>query len=341
MIRQKVSVRFWALTALLFLGFAATFYFLVGRTTQTSIIDQFMAREQVLARSEASNLHAFFDVFGESLAVLGQAGSIRSRNEATIRDMDVFTQQWKKTQFIGGILLTGPKGTVRFNSNVLSTHDTGAIIADRDYFTWARDEATVGAVFVGKPVISRLGASRGQTIIPVATPVYDKGQFQGVLATSVELQPLTQHYLGLMNVSPSTEVYLLDTQGTFLYASPDDSVLGTNALEQLQQHSFLGSQPILDHLQAALAHPQEGKIQAGYFNQNANGLGIRLLVYTPVSVGNQTWLLVMAAPIQEALALVPTLYWQSAAVFGLGVLLILILGILIARNTQKTLSKES
>lgn len=82
--------------------------------------------------------------------------------------MDAFVEQWGKSGVIGGVVLTDRAGVVRFNSNVTGISDTGESLADRDYFSLAKSQKGPGEYFVGQPVVSRLGATKGKVIIPVA-----------------------------------------------------------------------------------------------------------------------------------------------------------------------------
>lgn len=101
----------------------------------------------------------------------------------------------------------------------------GGSLGDRDYFTWAKTNPEPNEYFVGQPVINRLGASKGQIIIPVAAAVYKNRVLNGAVVTSVELVPLAQKYLELMKVSDISQVYLISKQGKLLYSNslPDDA----------------------------------------------------------------------------------------------------------------------
>ena len=246
---------------------------------------------QVLARSQASGLTSYFNVRGNSLAALARSG--------TTADMEIFVEQWAKKGITVGVILTDENGVVRFNVNVLGTSDAGGSVADRDYFRWAKTSGKEGAFFVGQPVISRLGASKGKVIVPVASPVYRTGEFRGVVVAAVELTPLTKRYLELMKISDSTEVYLLNQEGDLLYA-PTADVMGENVFEVLQARPFVGSKYLAGRLKSVLESGGEGKLWLVYRSPRSDSLQLRLGAYSPVAADGQKWLLVVTSPLEEA-----------------------------------------
>lgn len=274
-------------------------YLLFGKQINRAITNQFFYRQRVLARSEASNLTSFFQAFGRAMVTLSHQDSIAAQDASTESDLDNFMTQWKNDKFVSGILYADATGKVIFDSNVQGTHALGAVMTDRDYYYWGKNQAHPDEYYLGKAVISRLGASKGNMIIPVAVAAGSGSTFKGVLTAAVDLQTLTQHYLGLLQVSPSTEVYLLDQKGIFLFSNSAPSLRGVNVFDQLDQHPFLGSEQIVDALRAELAHPVEGVRETAYLNPQTNALGVRLIVYEPVKVSNQTWVLVMETPVQD------------------------------------------
>src|SRR3989344_3032300 len=88
----------------------------------------------------------------------------------------------------------------------------------------------------GEPVSSRLGATKGQLIVPVAGAVYDgESGFVGALTASVKLKPLTERYLALMKVSDETDVYLTNQRGELLYSTSAADAVGSSVFELLPE----------------------------------------------------------------------------------------------------------
>ncbi len=315
-----LPARIWALGLFLIVVLGAAFYLVLAQTTNSTNTQQLLRREQTVARAESSNITSFFQVFGESMAVLSQLKSVQFPNGQILEDMDAFVGQWKDTNLIGGVLLTDVNGLVKFNSNVLGTRDTGISLADRDYFLWAKNNAKEGEHFMGKPVVSRLGGSKGQYIIPVAAPVFQNGVFIGVLAASVELKPLTEHFLGLLKVSDQTDTFLIDQNGKILYDPKFDDI-GKNVSETLG-----------NNIKGILGTTQEGTLQTSYLDPISGKNEDHLIAYSPVLLSSQKWVLVMGAPIQNLWNITTPIHIKQIAVLTLVILTVLLFGLIVARE---------
>lgn len=319
---RTLPARVFGIGLLLIAGIALAFYLVLARGAKSSVTEQLLAKEQTVARAEASNIVSFFKVFGDSMVVLSQLTSIDRRDSQTLQDMDAFVKKWRDTDLIGGIVLTNSSGIAEFNSNVLGTRDTGVSLADRDYFLWAKNKPKEGEYFVGKPVFSRLGGSKGQLIVPAAAPVYQKGIFTGVMAASVKLQPLTNRFLGLMKVSDQTDVFLIDQDGNMLYNSVSNN-LESNISE------LFGN-----NIKNILNTTQEGNFEATIVNPKSGRSEDRLVAYSPVSLGNQNWLLIMASPIHGVVDLTTPFYIREISILILVSLTILLFGVIVAREVE-------
>ena len=302
-------------------GLGAVFYLVLFREAESAITQQMLRREQVIARAGAANVVSFFQVFGNSIAVLAQLSSMERRDAKTVHDLDAFVEQWRGSDLVGGVALTDRDGLVLLNSNVLGTSDAGASLADRDYFLWAKNSSEEGKYFVGQPVNSRLGTTEGQLIVPVAAPVFQKGEFSGVAVASVKLRPLTERYLNLMKISDRTEIYLIDSRGKLLYSSVPDAV-------DLNISELLG-----DNVTNALDTAQEGKLHATYVNPKSGKPEDHLIAYSPIFLGGQNKLLIISSTGQNSAD--PTAFQiRQTAILILASLTILLFGIIVARENK-------
>ncbi|MFZ3301267.1 MAG: cache domain-containing protein [Microgenomates group bacterium] len=261
---------------LFIIGLCLGMYFLVARNATNTVKRAILQRQQILVRAESGNITSFFQVFGDSIAFLSQLPTIWKLDANTAKDLDIFVEQWRDSGVVSGIALTDSKGIVLFNSNIEGTHDTGISLSDRDYFIWAKQKPKDSEYFVGKPVVSRLGASKGGMIVPVASAIYNNGVLKGVLVASVRLDSLTKNYIDLMQVSDLTEVYLLDQSGKVIYKNN-----ATNTLPDGHEFS--------SHLEKILKHKEEGKLESDE----------HLLAYSNIGLNDQNWLLIMATPTYE------------------------------------------
>ncbi len=324
-----LSIRSWCLGLLLIAGLGAVFYLVLFRGAESTITQHLLSREQIIARAETDNVKSFFQVFGGSIAALTQLNSMEHWDAKTVQDLDVFVEQWRSSNLVGGVVLTDRNGLAQFNSNVLGVPEVGVSLADRDYFLWAKNSLKRGKYFVGQPVNSRLGPTKGQIIIPVAAPLYQKGAFAGVVVASVKLQPLAENYLKLMKVSNDLmEVYLIDKYGKVLY-SPVPEAVGRDASE------LLG-----DNIKNALSTTQEGKLRAIYLDPKSGQPEDHLIVHSSISLGDQKWLLIISSSISQNIAdLTTSVQIRQTAVLILVSLTILLFGIIAAKEskTQKSL----
>ena len=313
----------------------ATFYLFLGLGAKTSLTNQLLSKQQVLARAEAGNVTSFFQVFGDSVAVLSQLKTITSSNSA-IWSLDSFTEQWRDSGLVYGIALTDGSGVVRFNSNVSEVSEEISL-SDRDYFLWAKGGPEAGEYFVGTPVISRLGTSKDQPVIPVAAPVYQNGTFAGVLVAEVGLHPLTKHYLNLMKVTDSTDIFLITKNGTLLYSNSFHSGIDVNLFDFLKTNSFSGSKALSDNLKNALNASGEGRLEISYSDSRTGRVESHAMAYSSIDLGGQQWLLVMASPAQDIWDLTIPLYIRLIVLMVLVAVTVFAFGIIAVKEVQKRL----
>lgn len=315
------------------------FYFILGQETNTFATKEFLGKQQILSRAESSNIASFFDTFGNSIAVLSQTDSVKNHDENLNDSLNLFTNQWKKTNVIGGVVFINKDGIVEFDSNILNLPDTGVSLDDRDYFTWAKNNPKLGTYFVGNAVVSRVGASKGQTIIPIAAAVYQNNIFVGVVAASVELRPLTKSYLETMKVSDGTDVYLINNDGQLLYSSSiADLSTTSNIFDSLQKNPFIGSDVINNNLKKILANKSEGSTITALLDSKSHQSEDHFVTYSPVLFNNQSWIVVMASPTQE-MQIMP-IYLRITALLVLVSITIFAFGIFTVRETKSTSKKD-
>lgn len=311
--------RVWQLGIVLTVLLGLLFYFVLGRSTKKTTTELVQKEQLTLTRAEASNLVSFFQVFGDSLAVLAQSNGLEQKDTTTVNNMDAFVEQWRDSGIVGGIILTNSKGVVEFNSNVLEHPDVGASIADLGYFAWAKKQKGEGEYFVGKPVVGRLGASKGQVIIPVASPVFKNGSFVGVLAAAVRLEPLASRYLELMKVSDMTHVYLLDENSDVLYRNSLSVMVGSNISEHLGESAK-------DMLKA----DSEGQIQTKE----------HLIVNVPVLLDDHHWMLVTASDVHGLHETNEPIYMKQGAILLFAYLTVLSFGIISTQEISNIRRKK-
>lgn len=128
----------WGLGFILIAALAIVFYLALGSKAKSLLSSRLLDHQQTLARAQASNVASFFQVFGESIATLSDSSDITNSSTNTQATLEHFVAQWQGSDMVGGIVLTDQNGLVQFNANISGTQDTGASLADRDYFIWAK-----------------------------------------------------------------------------------------------------------------------------------------------------------------------------------------------------------
>ena len=322
MLLKILPARTWLYGFLIMFGLSLFFYAVLGWGAKHSITQQVLKREQTLVRAQAGNITSFFQIFGESIAIFSHLSSLNERNEETIQDMDAFMDKWGDRGLVAGIVLTDSDGVVRFNSNVSGTRDLGASLADRGYFAWAQDSTSRETYIIGEPVVSKLGASKGQVIVPVVSPIYLDESFSGVVAASVILKPLTERNLDLLRVSDETNVYLVDQSGNILYNSSTPSFLGANIFNDFEDNLFTRSQALDDLVRNIFSKTEAGKLR----------IQDQLVAFSPVVLSNQKWLLVTASPSREVNDVLNPIYLRQTSVLVVTFLTFMLFGIIAARS---------
>ena len=335
MILKMLPKRMWLFWLLLVLGLGLIFYLVLERGVDSTTTQQVLRREQALARAEASNIMTFFQMFGNSIAVFAQLASTEDRNANLVRNMDEFVDQWRDSGLIGGILLTDKEGVVQFNSNVLGTRDLGTSLSDRDYFIWAEEQSKEGEYFVGQPVVSRVGASKDKVVAVIVSPVYKNEIFTGVLAASVQVKPLTEQYFGLLRISDATRIYLINESGEILFNSFDEKTLGLNVFEPAPDRPFWGNHDLIDNFKSAISTSQEGRMRASYLNTISGNMEEHLVAYSPVLLGSQNWLLIMASPAKNVTNVTTPIYIRQTGILFLIYLTVLLFGLMVYRESKR------
>lgn len=317
--RIRSSLTLWYVVFLLIV-LSISYYLVLGRGVKESTIQQLLNQQQIIARAETNNTTIFFERIGDSVATLAQLKSIESRNANAVHDLDGFVQQRRDSGLIGGVVLTDKDGIVKLNSNVLGSEDIGQSLADRKYFAWAKDPKTKPRdYYISQPVISRMGASKGQMIAVVVSPVYQNSTFSGVIAASIKLKPLADRLFGLMKVSDQTEIQLFDEDGGLIYSNFQPGAVGSNISEL-----FSDDQALRSEITNALSAKKEGQ-----FNTDKH-----LAAYSPITLSSQNWLLIISSPAKEVDNLMEPVYVRQIAMLSLTALTFLLFAAISIRKKE-------
>lgn len=298
---------------------AFTGYFVVSRKIKSSTEEQLLNKQQVIARAEASNTTIFFERIGDGVATLAQLKDIENNSPNAQASLDLFIKQRQDTGYVSGVLLTDKNGKSILNSNVLGTKDVSNQVSDRNYFIWARDQAKEGEYYVSEPVISRSGASKGEPIVVVASPIYKNEKFNGVIATAIKLDPLVNRFIELMKVSDQSQAYLINQDGNLIYNKNNPNSIDTDISKFItEDNSFT------DKITKAAEKNQDGQFSTKK----------HLVAYSPINIPGQKWLLVITLPTDEVQKGTQQIFIRQLSMVTLVTLTLLLIGLLSARKNR-------
>ena len=319
-------------SAIFFMALGFIFYLVLGRSVREALVEQMLHREQVISRSGATSVGGFVDLIDNALIVLSKTQDVIVQDQRSQKILEEFVFYWEKTSVVEAAIFN-KDGKLLFVGNKAKTGFVAEpFVADRDYFI-ASVQAKSGEVFVGKPILPRFGAFQEELLVPISTPIFDKGEFKGVLVAGLLLSKLTDDYLSPLKISPQTEVYILSGEGEIIYA-PFKEIVGKNIFEYISEKPFLGSGVLMKGIKESLARGGEGKLDIVYPKSVTNlAFKRRLIAYSPIKIKDRYLFLAVATPIEDALAFIGPIYTKEMAVLVITFLAIIIYAVRVAKTT--------
>lgn len=316
--RIFTSSLFW-FGVLMIIALGAAFYLILGKGAEDVITHQLLNQRRTLARAEVSNITAYFEKFGDSVATMANLTSIQRRDADSIKDMETFIEQRRPAGFVGGVILMDTQGIIQFNYNITGTNDQGISFADRDFFIWAKGNASKGEYFISAPFVSSLGATKGETIIVVSSPVYQNNVFKGVIAATVRLQPVVERFIELMKVSDGIKVYLVSEGGNLLYNNFEPVEIGSHF-----SALFLDDAILRERIEEGLNAPQGDQFRTDRY----------LVAYSNANIGAQKWSLIIVSSVEETAVYTRPFYVRQTAMFVLTAFAILLFAVISFRRNR-------
>ena len=244
-----------------------------------------------------------------------------------------FTSSFSNTP-VKGAMLADVDGNIIFFSTSSGISKGTTSIANRDYFAWAK-EASEGETFLGEPVLTTEKVPIPEYVIPLATPIYNNGEFLGVLAAAISLSDLSEKYLLPLKLIESSEVFLLSDEGTLLHA-PYGDLIGTNYNDFLEEMPFLGSKNLAKLAKKELAKKEEGSVNVLFPTSPERKLTPMLTAYSPVEHNDTYWMLALAIPLGEALGfIIPPFINQIVVIVVAFLIFFLFVTIIVKKNALR------
>lgn len=310
------------ISGLFFLFSIAFLFVFFNKTSRDLLIEQVQHRQQLSVRAGAKSIDSFITAVGRSNVILAHDVSQDKLHE--------FIDEWS-TSGVSGIIATDKNGIVLYNSNTLKLINIGVDVSDRDYFAWSKT-AKEGEYKVFPPIISKVGATKGEYIVTVSTPIFHNSQFDGVLTTAVLLTSLTKEYLGDLRILDSSKIYLVTESGEIVYSDVSE-ITGRN-FKDIFDTDFLGKEKVFEIVANELKKDTESKLQLAIPNfQNGLALEPYLISAAPVSISDNLWKLVAVTPEKSLLTFTYKIFsGQIMAAFIVATLFI-VLVLRVSRNT--------
>ncbi len=301
---------------IIFLLASFFYFFLVWRVSST-LTEQILYREELAAKAGSNSISIFIENLGFQLSIFASRPSIVTPNpQDTPHALKTLFEGMYSTPITGAILADS-QGIVLYGFEKPGSLAGGEDISDREYFKWAQT-AKNGEVYVGSPIISKVGFSNGRYIVPLATPVIKDGQFNGVLVTAFFIDELAAKYLDELKITGNTRIYVIGKDGIVI-SSPVEKLLGLNYFDYLKKSNLDGINKAIGKLQSALTSDTAGTIDLFLPNETKNGtIPTRFLVgYAPVEIKDSRWLLAIATPSTDTLASLYPLYFRDLGIIGM------------------------
>lgn len=287
--QNKVSLGF-ILVFSFFVIFFGVFYVTAINKIRDTYIDQVYHEEELIASSGANSIQVFLEMAENSLLILSRNPHIANLNIDTQKVLDEFVVDWAGTPIIG-LSLFDKDGKIIHTSNNIGDETSGIVnslvYSDRDYFVWA-EKAIEGDVYLGKPIFPKVKSPNLQYLLPIVTPIYRNGEFDGALFVAISLPKLTATYLDPLQVSPNARVYLMHPDSTIMATmSGYEGYVGLNYIEYLRNNPHPGSEEAIQGLTKALSDEDGGKLDTILYSPS-NGEFIRFLItyYPMIHDGN-------------------------------------------------------
>ena len=188
--------------------------------------------------------------------------------------------------------------------NTRYSNDTGANIADREYF----QQAKAGKFVIADPVIAKVD---GKMVVVVAGPIKKNGQVIGVLGGTITVDELL-NVVNEVKVGQSGYAYVTQKNGLIIMHPEKERVMKENIHADAEKNA---------ELKPLVAVTEGEKNLARYVAQGTE----KYIVYNPID--GTSWGLSVTVPVQEITGKMNSMMWTSLLV----VLVVLVAAGLVAR----------
>lgn len=294
------------------------------KVAERSLFEQMLHREQVVAHAGALSLENFLEVVSNQVSLYSTRKNILSLSDLSDFDLQQFILTWGKEHLINEAVILDKNGKVIVNKNFSEIDDIGTDLSDREYFKILKVSNDPTKVFTSKPIISKVGATKGENIIVVSASIYDETEFKGVFAVAISISDFADKYLLPLKLTDDTRIYLISSDGNIIY-SPWEQLLGINYFKYLEDKGYKDYKNVFNILSKILNDKTESKFDI-YLPSEENFIPTRYLIAeSPISYRqDDSWMLVVAIPADKALDFMGPFISYNSIFLYFGVFLVLI-----------------
>lgn len=302
---SKKSFLYFLIFFVVAAGVLLAVYMGTNRNVSQALLTETIKRQLATTRTAAISVEEFIALSSRSLVLLAQTRQLTASSDERRQALDEYQRRREGTP-ITGVAVTDTKGLVVENSSLTGRQMVGIDLSDREYVVWA-SQAKEGETFVSKPVVSRLGASKGKEIITITTPLWENGRYQGALIAAITLEKFIDIYLSTFDPEIS-QAYLINANGDLL-VSPNDSLAGKNIFTIIDESPIPGSNFLKTQIIDTMAKEEPGYLDT--LIPVKGKLTRSLVTFAPIAIDSQKWMLVLVSPAGAVLAYAAPLYLQQ------------------------------
>jgi|GEM_PF-643489 len=343
---RKNRITFILAAAALLAVFFLTFY--IHQTKKEKFLAQFTENQLQIARQTAMQIESYLRSRSHDLKRLSSSAA---RTDADKKRMAADIQsnfEHLKTLNIKEISILDEQGTAAYST---TAGFTGESHARSDFFSWARDPANKGAVWIGyeKEEGRRAPATSGSPDSPhfgifLASPLYrdlgaghrqkPEGKFAGALMFKVDLEGvLAERSLLFTSVMSLHKLWIMDRGGTVLLQSEHPEMLMKSIREK--EETCNRCHPSFDHVETMLRQAE------GVAEYQLKGEQRKIASFASLSFANAAWIVVVNAPLDKVTAFVREDLEETFLLLGLVMFVLGVAFFLAYRNYREKVVQDS
>ncbi len=295
------------------------------QTLQMEMAEQFNKQQLLLARSEASNIHAYISRVQEEMLSIAQLVSLfRVTNESLYKFLtNFFLRNLGKVRL--GIKYLDSEGNTIFSEGIMALKQPADryIPANREIIDIA-DRSCPGDLQI------RQNSQRINIIIPVCR----FNSLVGAIITSIDIQDLARQFLGPIKSGEKGYAWMMDGKGNLLYHPSQPDMVGRNLYKT--DESCFNCHKSFDVEKKII----EGK--GDNYGQYVAPTGEdKVLAFSTIPVGDAQWIVTVSAPYSEV-----TMAIQSSRKYHLFLTVLIFLAVtavssvLIVLNRKRVRAEE-